>query len=115
MFDIFGNNGCRPLNYNQFLTNILNSKFVISTSGDRDDCYRHYECIWLNAIPISNINGGYKDIFEENMIYSNADEMINMINSNIVNYNYKKPNRNILTISEWICKINKKINLLKKI
>ena len=49
------------------------------------------------------------------MIYSNADEMINMINSNIVNYNYKKPNRNILTISEWICKINKKINLLKKI
>ena len=51
VFDIFGKNsgtGTR-LNYTDFLTNILNSEFVISTSGDRDDCYRHYECIGLNA------------------------------------------------------------------
>ena len=113
IFDIFGkNSGNEYLNYTEFLTNILKSEFVISTSGDRDDCYRHYECIGLNAIPVSNINDGYKDIFEDNMIYSNADEMINMINNNTVNYNYKKPNRNILTISYWVSKINEKINLL---
>jgi hypothetical protein len=52
------------------VTNILKSEFVISTLGDRDDYYRHYECI------VSNINDGYKDIFEENMVYSNANEMI---------------------------------------
>jgi len=46
------------------------------------------------------------------MVYSNAEEMINMIHDNIVNYNYKKPNRDILTISYWFCKINKKIKLL---
>jgi hypothetical protein len=116
MFDIFGkNSGERYVNYTEFLTNILNSEFVISTSGDRDDCYRHYECIGLNAIPISNINYGYKDIFGDNMVYSNAEEMKNMIDKNIVNHNYKKPNRNILTISYWICKINEKINLLKNI
>jgi hypothetical protein len=113
MFDIFGKNSGKPMKYTEFLTNILNSEFVISTSGDRDDCYRHYECIGLNAIPVSNINDGYKDIFEENMVYSNAEEMINMINNNIVKYNYKKPNRDILTISYWVCKINEKINLLK--
>jgi hypothetical protein len=113
IFHIFGkNSGKENLNYTEFLTNILKSEFVISTSGDRDDCYRHYECIGLNAIPISNINDGYKDIFEDNMVYSNADEMIKMINYNTVNYNYKKPNRNILTISYWISKINEKINLL---
>ena len=116
MFDIFGkNSGERYVNYTEFLTNILNSEFVISTSGDRDDCYRHYECIGLNAIPISNINYGYKDIFGDNMVYSNAEEMKNMIDKNIVNHNYKKPNRNILTISYWIYKINEKINLLKNI
>jgi len=116
IFDIFGkNSGNEYLNYTEFLTNILKSEFVISTSGDRDDCYRHYECIGLNAIPVSNINDGYKDIFEDNMIYSNADEMINMINNNTVNYNYKKPNRNILTISYWVSKINEKINLLIQI
>lgn len=113
-FDIFGkNSGKRFVNYIEFLTNILNSEFVISTSGDRDDCYRHYECIGLNAIPISNINYGYKDIFGDNMVYSNAEEMKNMIDKNIVNHSYKKPNRDILTISYWVCKINEKINLLK--
>ena len=115
MFDIFGKNSGNGnnINYTEFLTHILNSEFVISTSGDRDDCYRHYECIGLNAIPVSNINGGYKDIFGDNMVYSNAEEMINMINKNIVNYIYKKPNREILTISYWVCKINQQINLLK--
>ena len=47
------------------------------------------------------------------MIYSDAEEMINMINKNIVNYNYKKPNRDILTISYWVDKIYQRINLLK--
>ncbi len=113
MYDIFGKNSGRNVNYTEFLTNILNSEFVISTTGDRDDCYRHYECIGLNAIPVSNINYNYKDIFGDNMVYSNAEEMMRMIDTNIVNTNYKKPNRDILTISYWVCKINEKINLLK--
>ena len=114
MFDIFGKNSGNgnSINYTEFLTNILNSEFVISTPGDRDDCYRHYECIGLNAIPVSNINGGYKDIFGDNMVYSNPEEMVNMINHNIVNYVYKKPNRDILTIYYWVCKINQQIKLL---
>jgi hypothetical protein len=113
IFDIFGKNSGESMSYTDFLTNILNAEFVISTSGDRDDCYRHYECIALNAIPISNINDAYKDIFGENMVYSNAEEMINIIKNNSINHNYKKPNRDILTISYWTYKINVKINLLK--
>jgi hypothetical protein len=117
MFDIFGKNSGNGniINYTEFLTKILNSEFVISTPGDRDDCFRHYECIGLNAIPVSNINGGYKYIFGDNMVYSNADEMINMVNNNVVNYVYKKPNRDILTISYWVCKINQQIKLLTNI
>jgi hypothetical protein len=112
-YDIFGKNNGPKLNYKLFLSNILDSEFVISTTGDRDDCYRHYECIGLNSIPISNINYMYKDIFEENMIYSNEIEMINMINENNINHIYKKPNKNILTIHYWVNKINNKIELLK--
>ena len=40
--------------------------------------------------------------------------MINMIDKNIVNYNYKKPNRDILTISYWNYKIYQKINTIIK-
>ena len=106
------NTGKERLSYTDFLTNILNSEFVISTSGDRDDCHRHYECIGLNSIPVSNINGEYKDIFKENMLYSNAEEMIDMVNSGVVNYEYKIPDRNILTIAYWELKIKQKINSL---
>lgn len=113
-FDIFGKNSGSRLDYTEYLTHILNSEFVISTSGDRDDCYRHYECIGLNAIPVSNIGDGYKDIFEENMVYSNATEMINMINNNTFAPTYKKPNRDIITISYWIDKLKNRINLLKE-
>ena len=98
VFDIFGKNSGSSMLYKDFLTNILNSEFVISTGGDRDDSYRHYECIGLNAIPVSNITDGYKDIFLDNMVYSNAEEMINMINTKSVNYNYKKPNSGTLVV-----------------
>jgi hypothetical protein len=112
-YDIFGKNSGNSMNYTDFLRNILNAEFVISTSGDRDDCYRNYECIGLNAIPVSNIDDAYRDIFGENMVYSNAEEMIDMIYNNTVNYNYKKPNRDIVTLPYWVCKINEKINALR--
>jgi hypothetical protein len=84
--------------YRTYLTNILNSRFTISTSGDRDDCYRHYECIGLNSIPISNI--AYDEIFQANMMYSTFDGIINIIEKkhNIIPY---KIDRNIITIQYW--------------
>lgn len=109
-YDIFGINSGPNLDYLSFLNNISNAEFVISTSGDRDDCYRHYECIGLNAIPVSNIN--YIEIFGENMINSNPEEMINMITTQMVEYNYSKPNRDMLTIHYWNLIIRKIIDEL---
>jgi hypothetical protein len=107
LYPIFGINSGRKMSYEEYLYNTSKSHFMISTAGDRDDCYRHYECIGLNTIPISNIN--YVEIFEDNMIYSNATDMINMIETNTVNHIYKKPNKDILTIKYWIGKIYKRI------
>ena len=98
---------CKEISFNEYLDNILKSKFTISTSGDRDDCFRHYECIGLNSIPISNIN--FKEIFEKNMIYSNIDEIVKIINGD-KELNYYKINRDILTIEYWKNKIKKKLN-----
>ena len=106
---IFGiQSGC-PMPYTSFLTNISNSEFVISTAGDREDCYRHYESIGLNAIPVSNIAGGYVEIFEENMVYSTPNEMVKMVTENSVQNIYKCPNRNILLVSYWVNKMNERI------
>ena len=104
---IFNSVKKKTINYNEFLNRILKSKFTISTSGDRDDCYRHYECIGLNSIPISDIN--YKEIFENNMIYSNLDNLIKIINEKkIIGYNESNNyiNPDILLIEYWQNKIS---------
>jgi hypothetical protein len=110
--DIFGKLSGPKLNYAEYLSNISKSEFVISTPGDREDSYRHYECIGLDAIPISNISQKYYDIFENNIIYSTDIEMINMINNKSVNINYQKPNKDILTTEYWKKKIQSKMETL---
>ena len=89
----------------------MKSTYTISTSGDRDDCYRHYECIGLNSIPISNIN--YKEIFGNNMIYSDINNIIKIIKYNrlpIENDKYKNnTNRDILLIDYWRDKISQRL------
>jgi hypothetical protein len=92
----------------EYLNNILKSKFVISTSGDRDDCYRHYECIGLNSIPISNIT--YKEIFGKNMIYFDVDNIIKFINKEI-NIDYYNVNRDVLTLEYWKNEIEKRCDV----
>lgn len=103
---IFNSVRNKALPYNEYLHNILKSKFTISTSGDRDDCYRHYECIGLNSIPISDIS--YKEIFGNNMIYSDINNIIKVINEKkVIEYNEFKNyiNKNILLIDYWRDKI----------
>jgi hypothetical protein len=113
-YDIFGKDSTTPTGptgvgaYDNFLNRISTTKFLISTGGDRDDCYRHYESIGLGAVPVSNIR--YKEIFGDNMIYSDADEMVDMVTSGKVPYRYNRPNKEIITVRYWKHEINKRFN-----
>ena len=78
-----------------YYKNMLNVKFILSPIGDRDDCYRHYEAIGLGVVPISNVNSFYKNIFTSNMIYTDIDNMVNMLNLDF-NLNYVEPNKNLI-------------------
>jgi len=112
-YELFGKKSGPILTYTDYLTQLAKSQFVISTSGDRDDCYRHYECIGLNAIPVSNITG-YEEIFGTNMVYSNAEEMVKMVHSNTVG-TYVPPDKSLLTIAYWVSEINRrsiKLNII---
>lgn len=115
VYPIFGKKSGTRLKYDEYLTNISNAEFVISTTGDRDDCYRHYECIGLNAIPVSNASIMYRNIFEKNMIFSKPEPMVNMVTNETINIEYYKPNRDILTILYWRKKIKQKANQLKRL
>ena len=53
------------IEYNEYLTKISENLFTISTAGDREDCHKHWECIGLESIPVTNIK--YLDVFGDNM------------------------------------------------
>jgi hypothetical protein len=102
---------------NKYYTNVAMSKYLLSPIGDRDDCYRHYECIGLGTIPISNISPQYIPIFEDSIYVTDIDNMINILKRNTINdHIYKMPNKNIVTFEYHRDKIKQiiknKIDLL---
>ena len=101
----------KKLSYDDYVKEISNSKFLISPTGDREDCFRHYEAIGLGAIPISDAPKNlYKDIFGRNMIFLKEKRIISIINSSSDDFDYYFPDSEILLNSYCINKINEKIN-----
>ena len=84
-----------------FYDKLANSFFTISLSGDRHDCYRHYESIGLGTIPISDIPTRYQNIFGDSMILNKTTQDIIDLISNGCNYHYKEPNKDIITTKYW--------------
>jgi len=93
---------------------IASSKFLISPIGDRDDCYRHYEAIGLGTIPISNIAKDYNFIFENNMYYCDINKMVDILNTNNIDYNYINVNKDIICFDYYKDIIFNKIKFIKE-
>jgi hypothetical protein len=112
---IFGAESGARISYEEYLTRILGAQFVMSPTGDRDDCHRHYESIGLGAIPISNLSNNYLSIFHESNIIKTSPAEMSQIYYNqqlppgIV---WQSPNSNILTKDYWIDKINQRLTML---
>jgi hypothetical protein len=96
-----------------FYDNIRKSKFMISPIGDRDDCYRHYECIGLKTIPISNVGEYYKDIFTTNMYYCDIHTMAESLRTNNIDFEYREPDQNILSFEYHKDLVYKKIEKIR--
>ena len=86
-----------------YYRHISHSKFFISPRGDRDDTHRHYECIGLGTLPISDLNRNlYEQLFGDNMIYKDIDDCVAIANSlHYPESEYKEPNRNFVTMEYW--------------
>lgn len=122
----------------EFYEKIAQAKFLISPIGDRDDCYRHYECIGLGTIPISNVGDTYHSIFGDSMYYSNIDNMVKILLDEEIDMEYYRkiqiesegsldnfrrttkgssekislPNRDLVSFDYWKDMVHKRINEL---
>lgn len=110
-YKILGVNSGNRLNYKNYLDIISKSKFLISTAGDRDDCFRHYEAIGLETVPISNIN--YEEIFGDSMYTTSENNLVKIATSKKSDIEYKKPNKNIIYFKYWKNKLYERIENLK--
>jgi hypothetical protein len=80
----------------EYYKQMMDGKFILSPIGDRDDCYRHYEAIGLGNIPVSNVKSFYNNIFLDNMIYTDIDEMVHMLDKGSTNKEYEEPNKDLI-------------------
>ena len=112
-YDILGVKSGPRLKYDEYLKKILSSEFLISTPGDREDCYRHYEAIGLETIPISNISRNYYDIFGESMYITDEENVYKIAKSKKCDKKYVKPNKNIIYLDYWKKKIDDRIQKIK--
>jgi hypothetical protein len=101
------------INLTDFYRQIADAKFILSPIGDRDDCFRHYEAIGLGAIPISNVNPLYKNIFGSNMHYTDIDDMVNILEKNAIGCEYSEPNRDLICFAYYRDLVLSKINSIK--
>lgn len=106
----------------EFYRNVSKTKFLLSPCGDRWDCYRHYECIGLNAIPICH-KGSLRKLFNESMHYVYKDNHIDNVNgeddngdndvyklqkmvdlldnNSLTEQMYNIPNKDLITTEYW--------------
>lgn len=81
-----------------YLWAIARNSAAISPPGDRDDTFRHWECILLGTFPITNLSGNYRLLFEENMIYR-ADLRASI--NEIIKLPKSRPNAGIGMVQYW--------------
>lgn len=51
------------INFNVYCDDIINSKFVLSPTGNGYDCHRTWESLYLGAIPIIKNNNYYDELY----------------------------------------------------
>lgn len=57
------------MSHGEYLSEIARHLMVLSPGGDRPDTYRHWECIALGSVPVSNLEAELTPLFLNNMRY----------------------------------------------
>jgi len=82
----------------EYLKSISSSKYVISPPGDRGDTYRHWQCIALGAIPVSQLPRVFGKLFEGYIVLT--DDLVGFSSSHTVGLQ-GMPNSRIAELRYW--------------
>ena len=76
------------------------SLYVVSPSGDRPDCYRHYEAIGLGAMPITQMSQKYYRHLEGNVVFDQTTWNLTLLSKTLAPN--PKVNRRLVFEEYWM-------------
>lgn len=89
--------------YRQYLYEIAKSRYVVSPSGDRPECHRHYEALGLGAIPITDLSPiHYRHFKDGPIIYGVTDWNITITQEHFRHLSNVTVNRNMAFEEYWM-------------
>ena len=68
----------KPQRHQDYLKTLSEHRFVISPPGDRPDTFRHWECIAMGAIPVSELPEAFNELFGNSAIL--VDDLVASVN-----------------------------------
>jgi hypothetical protein len=68
----------KPERHQDYLKTLSEHRFVISPPCDRPDTFRHWECVAMGAIPVSELPETFRDLFGDCAIL--VDDLVESVN-----------------------------------
>jgi hypothetical protein len=85
-----------------YFKNLAKSKFVISPHGNFPDCYRHWESMYLSAIPITLFHEDLKNFYDLPILFLNSWEELTEDLLKTSYYTIINKSREKLDINYWV-------------
>lgn len=92
------------VDHSKYFEEISKAQFLISPVGDRADCYRHWEAIAFDTIPVCNCPSEYKHLFGSSMVFATLEQLQNFIEHPTLLLPYVgvyAANKELLLMSYW--------------
>lgn len=96
----------------EYYERMARSQFVLSPSGDRPECYRHYEALGLGAIPVTDLPGRfYSHLADGPIVYNNSDWYLDASDALALlgKSSFPAVNRNLVFVEYWLSYIDKTV------
>lgn len=103
-------------NVSRYYQQIQKTHFMLSPMGDRPDTYRHWESIGLGAVPVCNCPKTYYNIFADNMLYIQEEDIgeFGRLSIRSLRAIWKAPDRRLISGRHWRSLLRNRVSYLSK-
>ena len=95
----------------EYLSAMLDHKFVLSPAGDRPDTHRHYESVAMGCRPVSDQEAGLREIFADSMLFVEDLPSVAKFPGNLSVNSIWPPDRKLIYVQTWRARVARDASL----